>query len=408
MIRTSVATSRLLLAVILVAFGFAASAAARDEYQERFTQAAAHEAEGRYDEAIAELAPLKRKHPDDYALSLQLAWLHYQAGDYENAALDYRRASEISRGSEEARLGLAWSLLQLGSAEEAATIFRSILEQTPDLENAQRGLELAEEHVRIGGRPVFSARADFAWVAFQDHPERNSAWSMTSGFGGVTSDVVAWDLTYRFVRFEGKETSGELDDAQDTNWNQHEIYALLGYTRPLYGVHGHFAYVKDESELGDDLFAMGLSGRISRLGRLWVETSLSFYPDDRIFRLSPSWRLPIGGALYLEPGGGLQVTEDGEVLGNGTLELGAESEWGSLRFGGKWGRERRPLYLHLPAVLNLRDDVRWGLWAGASIRFRRTGEVRLTYELNRLDLLSSSAAAEASMHVISASVRGIF
>lgn len=400
--------SSLLLLVVLLIPCLPPVAEAQTEYQERFARAAAYEREGRYQAAAAELAPLQHEYPDDYAVALQLAWLRYQAQDYAAAADDYRRAEAISRGSEEARLGLGWSLLQQGSADEAARLFRAILAGSPDHERAREGLALAEERIRIGEPATSSVRADFAYVQYQDHPERSSAWSFLGGFGNVAADVVAWDLTYRFARFQGKGAGGGSGNANGRSWSQHEVYALLGYTRPRFGLHAHFAYVRDEVEFADDLFAVGLSGRLSTLGRLWVEASLSFYPDDRIFRLSPSWRLSLWGAWYVEPGGALQVTWDGEVLGNGTLELGREWKRGSLRLGGKYGRERQPLYLHMPLMLNLRDEVKWGVWAGGSIHLSRAVELRLTYELNRLDPFSSPSAGDANMHVMAATVRGSF
>src|SRR5262245_26610241 len=85
-------------------------ASAEDAYDDAFARAAGLEPAGDLDGAARALELVLPLYPQDYALPLQLAWIHLRAGRFEQAERAYRRALAVSPTAVEARAGLAASL----------------------------------------------------------------------------------------------------------------------------------------------------------------------------------------------------------------------------------------------------------------------------------------------------------
>lgn len=390
-----------------------------------FERAAALEAEERWQEAAELLGTLVESHPDDYDLFLRLGQLHYRAGHFEQAAGNYRRAAEISGGSLEARLGLAWSLVDSGAEEEAAQLFREILEESPDSELANQGLARAE---RGWVKTPFEAAGSFSWISHSNHPYRESGWGFAGSVDGIIGDAFPLGMTFRFLRLEQRSadpgqtgssgpgqgaggsggTTSSGGRGSDFDWDQGEIHLRSGVSGLAYDLLGHFSWIKDEGEFDDDLFALGLSIRTRAMRSLWVEASVSFYPDGEVYRVSPAWRIPLFRGFYAQPGAALQVTADNDVEGVGFLELIGEGRRAAFKLGGKFGRESRPTYLSIPIVMNLRDEISWGIWTEGSLRLGRNGRLGLGYALSRLRVQEEQGNEDSEMHVVSVNLAWIF
>ncbi len=387
-----------------------------------FERAAGLEADERWEEAAELLGTLIDAYPDDYALFLRLGQLRYRSGHYAQAAEYYRRAAEISGGSLESRLGLAWSLLESGRAEQAALLFREIVADFPESDLAREGLARAEGGA--GSRP-FEVAGSFSWISHSNHPYRESGWGFAGRVDGLVAETFPLGATVRFLRFEQKPfdagDSGSSGPGQGqgsgssggrsgggSDWNQQEIHVRGGISKLAYTLLGHFSWIRDDGEFDDDLFALGVSLRAGAAWPLWVEASAAFYPDGEVYRVSPAWRIPLRRGLYVQPGVALQVTADDDVEGSGFLELIGEGEEAGFKLGGKLGRESRPTYLSIPIVMNLRDEITWGVWTEASLRLGAKGRLGVGYALSRLRIEAEQGTQHSEMHVVSVTLAWAF
>jgi len=121
-------------------------------------------------------------------------------------------------------------------------------------------------------------------------------------------------------------------------------------------------------------------------------------------RLSPWWLVQLGRGFYIRPGGAVQWLEGGSWLGSYFGELGVAGSHGTLYLGAKGGRERRPTYLLVPLMLNIVDDITWGVWAGGSLRLSDRAELRAVYRLDRLEPLVDAGRQQSYMHAVALSL----
>src|SRR5579871_2504791 len=77
--------------------------------------------------AARELSELLTHYPQDVDIPLQLAWIFYRAGRYEDALGSYHLALSRGAGGGEAELGVAWMLFRLGRCREAVPHFQEVL-----------------------------------------------------------------------------------------------------------------------------------------------------------------------------------------------------------------------------------------------------------------------------------------
>ncbi|MCB9568543.1 MAG: hypothetical protein H6710_15230 [Myxococcales bacterium] len=123
--------------------------------------------------------------------------------------------------------------------------------------------------------------------------------------------------------------------------------------------------------------------RYSPLGDLTLAASGSFYPDQAIPRIALAWAAPATRWLTITPAAALQVA-DRSPLAAGYLAATFHGRPGSLWIGGKYGRERRPVYLHVPTTFSVDGEIRWGLWGGGTINLPGRLHILLSYELHRI------------------------
>lgn len=359
--------SGLALVALLVT---ASPALGSDPYEDAFAEAAELARTGREAEGAATLERALPLYPQDYALPLQVAWMHFSTGRYDRAERFYRIAMERSPAASDARMGLAASLERLGRCEEAHPLYEGL---TAELPAAREGA------ARCAPAPSWKVTPSLSLtgMTFPGHTYKSLAGSVTPGIAFEHQSGFHLGAAYRYGRFAPAESSSL------SAWDQHEAYGTIGYQGKFAGIAAHYGFVYDGSGALGASHHVGLTGRLSPFGDIEVRGSASFYDDMKVLRVEPSWRIPIAFGLSLRPGVAIQ-SADGEVhvTGMGTLSL--DQSRFSLFAGGKYGDEVRPVYFSLPLVYNIMDTITWGAWGGGSVNVSDGVRIHLTYATDRM------------------------
>jgi tetratricopeptide (TPR) repeat protein len=120
--------------------GSSANASADDDYFEALASARSAEKTRKFKEAAQVLQAALHKYPNDYTLTLTLAWMEFRAKQYAEAERFYRIAIKLSQGSLDARVGLGWALVQQERCEEGVKIFKEVLAEQPHNTLAKNGV----------------------------------------------------------------------------------------------------------------------------------------------------------------------------------------------------------------------------------------------------------------------------
>lgn len=350
----------------------AGTAAAEDAYDDAFARANALEQEGRLEDAARALEAVLPLYPQDFALPLQIAWIHFRAGRYEAAERFYWVALERSPSAAEALLGLAASLERQGHCKEAHPVYARVLADRPDLAEARAGLS------RCAPRPSWRTTLSLAASGgyFPDAPYKSLAGGGSFGAAFAHRSGFFFGATYRYLRFA--PPSGSAVSA----WDQHEAFGSLGYSDELGAFSVHYGFLHDGSGALGDSHHLGMFARFSPFGDIELRASVSFYDDLKVFRVEPSWRIPIALGFSIRPG--VAVGYAGEVLATGMGTLSWEHARVSLWAGGKYGDEARPYYLSVPVIYAMSEKIAYGAWAGASVNVSDDVRIHLTYAMDRL------------------------
>jgi tetratricopeptide (TPR) repeat protein len=351
----------------LVALASAAGGRAQSDYAEAWEVASALEREERYEEAVAALAPLLERYPQDYALSLQLGWLAFRAEEYGAAERHYRQAVALSGGSREAQLGLGWTLLRRGEAGAARGVFRALLEAHGEEASALEGLALAERAVGGG----WDTWVGGFYHAYGGHPDVTRGWTVALGVRGLALDHLLVAAAYRYSRYvyetreaQGRGGGGNRAPERRVESDAHEVYVAAGAVFAAAGAALHYARLSLAE--GDAVDVLGLTARYSPWGDLLLEASVALFPDAEVVRLAPGWSLPVLAWLRVEPAASMQL-EGGAGRWMGSLTLTVHGGPGAVRLGGKWGEEERLIALRAPAAYVLRGVTRFGGWLGGEL-----------------------------------------
>ncbi len=345
--KNAIATGAALATLLAASFAFAQEA---DPYDAAMARAAELEARGDRDGAAATLGAMLASYPQDYALPLAIGAILLRAHRFEGAARAYRMALAITPSGAEAQAGLAAALAaQEGTAASAP-------------------------------RPTFRGTFLVAGTghAYPDHPYK--AYGVTATGALDLEHASGWTLgaTYHYVHFFPTDTSplGAFD--------QHEVHARTGYASPSWGIEAQYAFADDLSGFTGVSHHAGLSLRLSPFGDIMVNGALSFYSDELVFRLEPSWRIPVAGPFSVIPGFSVQRA-GAETLGAGRVTLLLAGEVGTLFLGGKYGTEVRPASLDQALIENVSERIGYGMWAGGSLNVGSGFGIRLSYALERLN-----------------------
>lgn len=316
--------------------------------------AAEHAANGGdYVRAVNTVATALTKYPNDYRLTLELAWYQLLNGDYQSSEFNYRRAIALSDGALEARLGLGWVFVHTGRCELAVPQLRAILDESPDESAARAGLFTCAEQKAVHGSVWLAGAAS----EYTDHPWKRSS---LDGLAGLTLryQSFAFGAAYRFL-------SLTATDRRVAGYTQHEAYLHAGYAKDSLEVLAHAAYVWGGDALGTGSAHAGLTARVpiaDVLRDVNGQLTLSRYPDLWIVRVSVSTVFSLG-RIQLVPE--IAVEQVGhEALTSGaltaSLALGNLTLWAS----GKIGEEYRAAFLSQFAVFNSEDRSLWSVAGG--------------------------------------------
>jgi tetratricopeptide (TPR) repeat protein len=370
------------------------AAFAQDAYDDAFLHADERASAGDLDAAARALELVLPLYPQDYALPLQIAWMHYRAGRFDAAERFYRIAVERSRGAAEARLGLAASIERQGRCAEATPLYEGVAAERPDLAAAREGL------ARCAPPPGWTVTPDVSLqgAIFPGHPYKSLAGGATGGIAFAHGNGFFFAASYRYTRF-APATGAAL-----SAWDQHEGYATLGYAAKAGAFLAHYAAVYDGSGLYGLSHHAGISARWSPFGDIELEGAASFYSDIKVFRAALSWRIPIAVGISIRPG--VAVQDSGgrvHVTGMGTLAW--DSRWVSLWAGGKYGNEERPVYWGVPVVYDTPELIPYGAWAGIGVNASEAVRIHLAYSMDRLTQADGTAS---SAHALSLGVAASF
>ncbi|MCA9663508.1 MAG: tetratricopeptide repeat protein, partial [Myxococcales bacterium] len=172
-------------------------ARAADPYAERFAEAAALEGKSEFTAAAELLEAELKNYPQDYTLALQVAWLRFNAADYDAAIAHYRRAIELSEGSYDARLGLAYSLLGRGDRDEAEDIFLELRAEAPEEPKAKAGLEAARYRIPVIAAPTVGPTGQL----YPIQGGMTSAVGVSVGLPLIIRERLLLGVDYNYARF---------------------------------------------------------------------------------------------------------------------------------------------------------------------------------------------------------------
>ena len=342
--------------VVAVALSCFAGLSYAESYEESWANALNLEQRGQLEEAISELTPLADEYPQDYALSLQLAWLNFSAGDYQTAEAHYRRSMELSGGGAESRLGLAWSLYYQAERDAAETALGSL-----DSEGAM-ALRAQLEATYDSERLAWTIWASGGAQEYGDNSLVSTGRGMTVGFTGPVFDNLLLSTVYRYTSFAWDSSTDSVD------WDKHELYLSLGYLFEAGSVSASYGRLLSGLSAEGDAHVLGLSTRFNLLGELRLDTAVGLFEDENVFQLTPSWSIPLSDAFSVRPNATIQVI-DGEVLSSGGLTLVLSGDSGQVSFGGWAGEQERRIDLDVPAVYDVGGRMRYGGSFKASLDF---------------------------------------
>jgi hypothetical protein len=339
-------------------------------------------------EAAKALATLLPQAPDDGELHLRLGWLWFQAGDYEQAWIHYTRASKGLPDDPDPGLGLAWTAYRQGRSCTARTLFASVLERHPGLAAASEGLEL------VGNRCwTLTAGAAATGQKYAGNPWKNAAVGGTVNASVLYDDRLLFSVVGRYGWFWAGTGAGfEVPP----NFGQPEAYLSAAWVRDSWGVALHYAFADELNGNPQLTEVVGVSARVGLFG---AETSLSWTSTTVIERTEAGVRIPLPAGLSLSPSAAGQWTPEG-LRGSVALTASWQRKEFSLWVTGRWGREIQPVYLTVPAIYNIPDDVIGGVSAGLWIPVNPHFAIEPSYEWHRLELTGSSGTLSSDAHFL--------
>jgi hypothetical protein len=350
-------------------------ARADPDYYQALDSADAGVAAGRFSSAERTIRTALHKYPNDYALTLKLAWVQFQSGHYVEAERTFRTASTLSDGALDARVGVGWALIQQERCEAGVAVMRDVLAEEPD-ENADRGIWTCAERERVHGT-IWGA---LGGSLYQRHPWLDSAEAAFMAFSLRPTRKFEVGGAYRISHLFAS-------DIRIPGFTQHEIYAeagLIGKHVDLLGqgalIWSGDAVVGGSRHVGSTLRLKYLSNVLSEL---LLDVTGSFYHDLWVIGVAPSATLTLG-AFSLTAGVSVEQFQHDTLLSASltpALALGDVSFW----VGGKYGPEYRAAYLSQFAVFNAADRSLWAALAGMRIRTSAQWNLFISYALLGLE-----------------------
>ncbi len=336
-------------------------------YAEAMARASAADRRGDLLAETHELAGLLGRYPQDFDLTLRLGFAYFRAGMFTHSEDAYRKALAQNGDPAEASLGLGWALQRQGRCAESSAAFRVVLGRRPADAGARDGLRLCApprpQSIRLTVGATLGGQAS----------NQVGQGTQISANGAARLDVLFRErlLLGALYRYRGELPAISITFGSPFA-GQHEVYLHAGYGVPFVGATLHYAVVRDQGGLSTTSNHIGMGARISPLGHIFLDLAASFYSDATVFRVGPSWWVPLRFGLSLQPGLALQVAQ-GQVYFNYAFVAAFSRGRFSLWAGGKYGEEFRPAYLDATIIYNLSDKVLAGALGGASIKLGKWG-----------------------------------
>jgi len=364
-------------------------ASADPDYYEAFKTADVAVKAGKFDAAVRTIQTALAKYPDDYALTMKLAWVEFQREYYIEAERLYRVASDLSDGSLDARIGLGWALIQQDRCTDGVTILRDVLAEEHD-DNADQGLLTCADRARVHG----TVWGSLGGSLYREHPWLHMSGAAFVGFKLRPPGTFAIGGAYRFSALSAT-------DVRIPGFIQHEIYLEAGYAGKhvdLLGqgalVWGGDAVVGGSRHVGTSLRLKYLSGIVSEV---LIEATGNFYRDLWVIGLAPSATLTFGPVSITAGMSAQQFVHETLLSASLTASLGMGSSV-SFWAGGKYGPEYRAAYLSQFAVFNAQERSTWAILAGARVRTSPQWAIFVNYAFLRLE---SPDGLESAVHNLS-------
>lgn len=396
--RRSAAWGRRLAASLALGTVLLASPVAKaDFYDEAFARASARERDGDLAGAAGELELLLALglYPQDYDLPLRLGAIHLRRGHLADAERAYRLALSRSPDGIEAMAGLALTFSRTNRCDEASTLFARVQASAPEYAASLQAISGCVGTKALWVTPALSIDTLF----YRGSSAKSAAVGGTVGLDLAHRTGFHGGGTYRYLEFLGTST-GPL-----ATWAQHEGHFRTGYSVPRFGLGLRYAVVHDGSELMGTSHHGGVDVRYSPLGDLRLSASVSAYSDLTVLRAEPSWRIPVAWGLSLRPALGVQWARPTAYV-SGSVTALFHHEPIDLWFGGKGGPERRPAYMMVNAIYNIREEVEFGIFAGGSVNGSAEFRIHARYSMDRLKSTTNDSTQD--VHAVSMAISKTF
>jgi hypothetical protein len=383
------ARTSLRAAAIFAVVSVTSIARADEDYYRAFDRADASIRTAHFDDARAVILTALHKYPGDFALTLELAWVEYRAGNFDRSEHQYRIAGEISDGSLDARLGIGWSLIQQDRCDEGIHLLQAVLAEEDDVD-ATRGLWVCADRKRFHA----TVWGSLGGSLYTDHPWLHTAGAAFIGANLRPTRALAIGAAYRLTRLVPT-------DARIPPLTQHEVYLSAGYTGK------HVDLVAEGALIwGGDQIVGGSrhGGALLRwkyptmhISEASVEAAGNFYSDLWMLSLAPSVTLTFGNFSLTANGMLQRFTDDtfASVSLTPSLTLGGISLW----LGARYGIEYRTAYLSQFGVFNAQDRSPWAAFAGTRIQLDPAWALLVNYALLGLE---SRDGLRSTLHSLSA------
>jgi hypothetical protein len=230
-------------------------------------------------------------------------------------------------------------------------------------------------------------------MLFPGHAYKSSA---TGGSASLDLPLGDWTVgaTGRYLSLSTR------DEDVVPAFAQREGYLRVGVGNRTVGGTMVLAALHDGSGALGSSYHAGVALRWSPAGDFVLAATVSAYSDETVYRLSPSYRIPLGYGVSLVPALALERAENG-TYGSLALSLAWDGTSGGFFLGGKVGEEVRPAYLTDSVVYDVEEHVGAGLYVGGRISLGSHVSLRATYSFDHLLATPASGSTASGLHSLS-------
>jgi len=402
-----VRTSQILILIGVLTCQNVQAAEERLDVDAAWSQSSSLESSGDFLKAANILRPVADTYDQDFQSQIQVAWLYFQGGAFDDALIYYRRADAVAGSPGLARLGMGWSFLKLEQRALARQAFTEYLDANPDNpQSALEGLALAQDAPVAQNAPqswaVVVTATPLAVQEYFDNPERESGLGAEFGLG-ATFGRLSINAAYTYHRFElntrGSTTAQALSGTRNMGSNnssnpnntgglnntvnnvsgttngasnspsstyiEHSVFGSMGLSGTRFGASVDGALATNTRKISD--WAAGGTLRLSGRNHLRVGGLYGEVQRAELIQGNISYDILLYDSWWLTPAGVMQFPPDTDITGAGKLEL---SHRGPLTVfvSGRYGRTFHEVDLIAPAISSNDDDVIWGAATGISSR----------------------------------------